>query len=283
MTRSTQSMPDAEALGPRLRFAVEAATSVGDATLGLFGTMRDRAERKADGSEVTEADRAAETSLRERIAAAYPGDGVLGEEFGTIPSATRWRWIIDPIDGTFSFVRGVPLYATLLACEYLGEDGDPVDRGVHIGVIHMPGLAETVYAATGHGAWWRTGAMEPGRAAVSQIAGLAEAAVCCTAPDYFDMAGESSVFDRLRASQATMRGWPDAYAAVLLATGRCEAMVEADLKPWDSAPIQPIVLEAGGRLTDWSGRETIHSPTLIATNGHVHNDIVATVAGDDAS
>ena len=261
----------------RYAFALEAAAAAAAVTLEYFRSPSLGVEHKGDGSPVTAADKAAERLLRERIAERFPGDGVLGEEFDDTESKTGWRWIIDPIDGTFSFIKGVPLYTTLLAAERLSDAGEPVPGGVEIGVIAAPALDEVVYAARGHGAWRRVGAADPVRARVSSVASLAEATVCTTSLDYYTTPESRAVFDRVERACAHTRGWSDAYAATLLATGRCDAMVEPFMNPWDSAPMEPIIAEAGGKLTDWRGLETVHGPDLLVTNGAMHDELLRLV------
>ncbi|MAY73290.1 MAG: inositol monophosphatase [Phycisphaerae bacterium] len=262
----------------RLEVAIEVARDAGALTLETFGRSRNDVERKSDGSEVTAIDRAAERFIRERLAAEFDGDGVLGEEFEPKPSRSGWRWIIDPIDGTFSFVRGVPLYATLLGAERVDANGRPTGP-VEVGVIVMPALDEVVYGATGGGAWRTQGSGDPVAARVNSVDRLEDATICVTSVDYFDKQGLSDVFSRMCAASGHTRGWSDAYAAVLLATGRCDALVEPIMNPWDSAPMQPIITEAGGRLSDWTGKETVHAPTLVASNGRVHDELLRTLRG----
>lgn len=260
----------------RLAVALEAAAEAGAASLKHFGKVR--AELKADGTEVTIADREAELLIRRMIAAHFPGDGVLGEELEASASTSGWRWIIDPIDGTFSFVRGVPLYATLIAAERLNDAGEPVRGGVHVGVLALPGLHETVYAVRGGGAWHRYGDGAPVRARVSTTATLANAVVNTTSPDYFRTPTLWAAHERVRAACAHMRGWSDAYGFALLATGRCDGVVEPMMKAWDAGPMEPIVVEAGGRATDWTGVTTVHGGDMIASNGLVHDELLATVS-----
>jgi len=257
-------MPPAAAddLDARRRFALEAAIEAGARTLSRFDRPDLRVDTKGDGSPVTEADRDAERFLREQIEARFPDDGILGEEFEEKPGDSRFRWILDPIDGTKAFVHGVPLYGALVAVE--------VDRVSVIGVIRMPGLDETVYAWRGGGAWRRQGSSDPVPARVSTVDRLQDALLCTTAFDYFLHEGREQLwFDLARAFGAT-RGWSDCYAHVLLATGRVEAVIEPAIKPWDVAPTTVIIEEAGGRCTDWTGRPTAHAPNAIATNGRLH-------------
>jgi histidinol-phosphatase len=270
----------------RLEFALELAREAGELTLGYFGRAGLSVERKGDGSEVTEADKACEEMIRARLGKAFPDDGVLGEEFADREAKSAYRWIVDPIDGTFSFARGVPLYSVLIACERL-EGGEAVDGGVRLGVIALPALGspeggpggETVWAVRGGGAWHRVGTGETRAARVSGVTKPEDATVCMTSRDYFVRDNSLAVMQRAEEAVGHARGWSDAYAAVLLATGRIEVMVEPVMFPWDAAPLQVIVAEAGGRCTDWTGRETVHHQRVLATNGHLHRYMMDVIAG----
>lgn len=273
-----------EGAAERLELAVEAAEAAGRLTLELFGRARSGlgVEIKRDGTEVTAADRGAEALVRSRIAAAFPGDAVMGEEMGETPGGSGWRWIIDPIDGTFSFVRGVPLYATLIAAEWVGIEGRGEGQGrgrVEVGVIELPALGERVHAARGLGAWHTVRGSGPTRARVSRAATLGQAVVCTTSLDYFKGPAARGVFDRVCAAAGHTRGWSDAYPAALLATGRVDVLFESAIKPWDIAALEPIIAEAGGRLSDWAGAPSVYSGTLAASNGLVHEELLGVIAG----
>ncbi|MFW6079826.1 MAG: histidinol-phosphatase [Gemmatimonadota bacterium] len=254
----------------RLEFAVEVAWRAGRATLAHFQTGTTTVETKADRTPVTAADRAAERLARELIDDRFPGDGVLGEEYGAARPNARHRWVIDPIDGTRSFVHGVPLYAVLIALE---RDGEPV-----LGVIHMPALDETVFAARGEGCWW-----DGRRASVSDVARLEDATVVTTDAEAIVAAGRAAGWDRLRARTGLVRTWGDAYGYALVATGRAEAMLDPVLARWDAAPLGPIVEEAGGVFT--ARQESPGGPVehVVATNaalaGAVRSLIAPTAAG----
>lgn len=265
-------MSDAPAVAPseiatRLAAAVDFALQAGAVTIRYFGTTGFEVETKRDGSEVTTADREAERCLRGLIERAFPGDGVLGEELGEKPSASGWRWVLDPIDGTASFVHGVPLYGTLVACEW--------ERQTQAGVIHLPALAETVYAGRGTGAWHLSrGGAEPARARVSGVARAAEAMMCTTTYTYFRRAGRGPAMQALFDRFGDTRGWSDCYAHALCATGRIDAVVEPMLNPWDIAPMQVIYPEAGGRTSDWAGRTGAYNTNGVSTNGLIHDEVL---------
>lgn len=249
----------------RLDFALEIAREAGALTLSHFQSASLKVDRKLDGTQVTTADRAAEKLLRERILARFPLDGVLGEEFGEAIGTSGMRWILDPIDGTASFVCGVPLFSNLVAMELQG-------RAI-IGVIHLPALNETVYAARELGAWHVASFFPPRAARVSRVSDLREAVVCTTSLDYFVRAQRTELFGTIQASCALFRGWSDAYAAVLLATGRVDALVEPKVSIWDVAAVQVAIEEAGGTYTDFDGGANLSAGNCIASNGLIHRSL----------
>ncbi|MBI5865661.1 MAG: histidinol-phosphatase [Planctomycetes bacterium] len=247
-----------------LDFAVEAAQLAGAVTLGYFNAQTP-VEWKQDRSPVTAADRSAEEKLRERIERAFPGHGIVGEEHGERPGDGRVRWILDPIDGTFSFIHGVPLYSVLVGLEIDGE--------VQVGVIHLPALGETVYAARGLGCWWNGR-----RARVSATAELPGATVLTGGGKMFEKTGRWPHFERLIKTCGVHRSWCDGYGYSLVATGRADIAVDPIMKIWDVAALVPVVLEAGGRITDWKGRCTHQAGEIVATNGQVHDAVLKTLA-----
>lgn len=257
-------------LRERLEFALEIAREAGRLTQAYFQTTGLRVDRKRDGTQVTVADREAEALLRRAILARFPDDGVLGEEHGETPGTSGLRWVLDPIDGTASFVCGVPLYSNLVALE---RDGRAL-----AGVVHLPALGETVYAARGLGAWHVVGEGAPRRAHVSSVASLKDAVVCTTSLDYFARAGVPELFGKVQASCALFRGWSDAYAAVLVATGRAEALAEPKVSIWDVAAVQVVVEEAGGAYSDFSGGANLSAGACLASNGRVHEELLRIVA-----
>ncbi|HEX4131907.1 MAG TPA: histidinol-phosphatase [Pirellulales bacterium] len=263
-------MPDADLLR-RQEAALRIAREAGDLTLRYYRTTDFAVELKHDATPVTVADRQAELLLRERIAAEFPDDGVLGEEHGELPGSSGFRWILDPIDGTKSFVSGVPLYGALIGIEHGG-------RSV-VGVIHIPALGETAYAATGHGAWYIGPKGDHIRARVSEKRRLGESLFCTSEIKTFDQTGRRAVFDRLQSAAWLTRTWGDCFGYLLVATGRAEVMVDPKMNLWDCAALQPVLEEAGGTFTDWQGRPTIYAPESIATNGHILDEVLAIVAG----
>ncbi|MCK4341203.1 MAG: inositol monophosphatase family protein [Phycisphaerae bacterium] len=252
-----------------LDFAVESAQLAGTFTLGYFKADTPH-EMKADNTPVTIADRGAEERLRQRIEAAFPTHGILGEEFGEKPGSTPARWIIDPIDGTMSFISGVPLYSVLVGFEWEGQ--------MLAGVIHMPALGETVYAARGLGCRWN------GRPAwVSNVSDLARARLVVTSVKTLYREGRGPAYERLRDACYIDRGWSDAYGYALLATGRAEIVLDPILSIWDTAALLPIVTEAGGTFTDWSGNQTHAAPEALATNGALFEAVMAMVLRTNTS
>jgi len=237
--------------------ALEAARRAGAAALRGFGRGL-AVEIKGDGSPVTEADRSAERAAREWIAARFPDDGILGEEHGVERENAPRRWLIDPIDGTRSFVRGVPLWGSMVAL----VEGDRVRAGA----VVFPAVGETIAAAPGCGAWWN-GA----RCSVSRVADLARATVLTTdagasATPAGDLAARYEGCRRLAGRAAMSRTWGDCYGYLLVATGRAEVMVDPVLAAWDAAALVPIVEEAGGAFTDWRGARSFTGGSAIATN-----------------
>lgn len=227
-------------------------------------------DRKSDASPVTVADREAEQKLRAGIEAAFPEDGIIGEEFGTKEGASSYRWILDPIDGTKSFIAGVPLFGTMVAVECEG-------RGV-IGVITFPGLGISIDAMVGKGAFETDIAGQRKPARVNSVARLEQSVVLTTDWEGFR---ERNAIDQLNAVAAAswfMRTWGDCYGHFLVATGRASVMMDARLNVWDAAALQPIIEEAGGTFTDWSGTPSIDSGDGISTNGEVLRELLDLVS-----
>lgn len=253
-------------LKARLEVAIAAARQAGEITLRYFRRDNFQVEIKQDASPVTVADRESEQYLREQIAAAFPGDGILGEEFGEQTGTSGYRWILDPIDGTKSFVYGVPLYGTLIGIEF-------EDR-CRVGVINMPALDQRVYAAEGEGAWFQEGDATPTPARVNQTATLAESLFLTSEVEGFNKVGRFETFAGLQSAVKFARTWGDCYGYLLVATGRAEVMVDPRMSVWDAASMQPILEEAGGTFTDWEGQSTVHSGNGIATNGMVLEEVL---------
>ncbi|MBX3437135.1 MAG: histidinol-phosphatase [Planctomycetaceae bacterium] len=258
-----------QSLTSRLNLAVESARAAGDLILRYYQNPELAVEQKADASPVTVADREAEQLLRTRIRESFPDDAILGEEYGVQAGTSGWRWILDPVDGTKSFVHGVPLFGTLIGVERDGR--------AEVGVCRMPALNEMAYAATGQGCWWQQGDAAPILARVSNVATLNEALLCYTSHEYFARAGESAVFETLRDGCRLSRGWGDCYGHLLVATGRADVIVEPGLHPWDAAALVPLVREAGGCFLDWNGRESFESGNGMSVNAALREEILSIV------
>lgn len=248
-----------------LDFATALASEAGRITLKYFGAPL-APERKRDGSFVTVADREAERYMRATLEKDFPDDSILGEEEGSKAGPSGRQWIIDPIDGTYSFVHGVPLYGVLLGLEVDGE--------MLIGVVNLPAVDEMVFAARGSGCFWNG---EPAR--VSDTASLEDALLLATdfgACEEYGFGGAARSLERRVKSRRT---WGDCYGHVLVATGRAEIMLDPVMNPWDCAPLLPIVEEAGGIFTDWSGTRTIRGGNAISTNRAVRDEVTRVLAG----
>ncbi len=248
----------------RLDYSVAIARQAGDLTLRHFRTVGLAVERKGDGSPVTIADKGAEELLRKLIAERFPADAILGEEFGETPGTSGYQWILDPIDGTKSFVSGVPLYTTLVAVMHRDK---PL-----MGVIFAPAVDELVYAARGSGCWHVINRGEPQPARVSQVNSLADAVFLTTCVRSFSVDRQTDgreVFDKLAESCRVSRTWGDAFGYLLVATGRAEIMIDSVMNLWDAAALQTIIEEAGGQFFDWQGNSTVHSGEAVATNAQL--------------
>lgn len=252
-------------LAARFELAKCCARQAGRLTLQYFQKSID-VERKADESPVTLADREAEQLLRRQISADFPDDAILGEEFGETAGASGFRWILDPIDGTKSFISGVPLYGTLVGIEHRGE--------AVAGVIEIPALAESVVAARGGRSWYQSGDQTPVPAKVASAGDLGEGLFVTTQRDSFDQREAGAVFTELESRAGITRSWGDCYGYLLVATGRALLMVDPFVNVWDTAALQPIIEEAGGVFADWSGKPTIHSGDALATTPGLIGEII---------
>jgi histidinol-phosphatase len=257
-----------ESLQDYLDFAIETAYLAGKQTLSQFQTGI-RADIKTDGSPVTLADRQAEELMRGRIEKAYPGHAIVGEEYGLREAAgSSHRWLIDPIDGTKSFVQGVPLYSVLLGLEIEGR--------VEVGVIYLPALNEMVAAATGQGCWWNGR-----RTHVSQVSQLKDGVSAFTEVKNFGKHGRQDAFQRMMQRSRLLMGWNDAYGYVLAATGRVEVMFDPVMAVWDCGPMPAIFREAGGYFGDWKGSETIYASEGLATSLTLLPEVLEVLAAGD--
>lgn len=250
-----------------LSVAADAAHLAGRRTLAHFNAGVD-VEIKHDDTPVTIADREAERVVREVISRRYPTHGIVGEEGEDVRGDERYKWVIDPIDGTKSFIHGVPLYGVLIGVEVRGRPS--------VGVIYLPGTDELIAAADGEGCTWN------GRACrVSDVATIEQATVLCGSVTR--ALGRSDAYGTIARRARLNRGWGDCYGYALVATGRAEAMLDPRIHPWDCAPLPPIFREAGGWCGTWSGEETIYGPDFVATNGRLKAEILSVLASERRS
>jgi histidinol-phosphatase len=222
---------------------------------------------KPDRTFVTQADTAVERRIRERLADAFPDHGLVGEEYGTEAGDAAVRWYIDPIDGTHNYIRGIPLFGTLLAVERDGE--------LQAAVLSAPALDERWWAHRGGGAWARTRGDAPRRIHVSGVTDLADAQVLYGSGRDIALSGRAPGFDRLLHDVWRERGFGDFWGYALLAEGAAEAVIEVGLMAWDAAAPTVLIEEAGGRATDLEGRRAIDSGSFLASNGHLHETVRA--------
>lgn len=243
-----------------LDFTTSLAYRAGRITLGYFNTGV-AAELKRDNSPVTAADRAAEGFIRGEIERVFPGHGIMGEEYGEDRrDGSAFRWIIDPIDGTKSFMRGVPLYGVLVGLEIEGT--------IRVGAAYFPPLDEMLSAAEGLGAWWN------GRQArVSAVDTLKDACICYTSYHKFP-ARRPGVWERLASAAYMVRGWSDAYGYLLVATGRAEGCLDPTMAVWDCGPFPVIFREAGGFFGSWSGAEGHKHGEALGCNAAIKDELL---------
>ena len=256
-----------------LAFALAACD---DADVVALGHFRREIEihTKPDRSFVTEADQAIERLIRERIQARYPAHGLVGEEYGEAagssgPGSPAARWYIDPIDGTHNYIRGVPLFGSLLALEVDGE--------IQVGVLSAPALRERWYASRGGGAWavGSAGTTGPRRIRTSAIGDLADAQILYGSGHDVEESGRAPGFRGLLKAAWRERGFGDFWGYALLAEGAAEGMVEVDVRTWDLAAPLVLIEEAGGRVTDFAGVRRIDGLEVIASNGILHDELVS--------
>ena len=260
-------IPDPSELRSLLDFAVGLAREAGAITYRHFkGSFV--VERKADDSFVTVADREAERYLRASIEKAFPDDAILGEEEGEKSGGSNRRWILDPIDGTYSFVHRVPLYGVLIGLE--------IEHEAVLGVVNLPALDDLVYAARGIGCFWNDRA-----ARVSSTESLTDALLLATDFGTCEAHGFGRAAEILQRQVHARRTWGDAYGHLLVATGRADIMLDPVMNVWDCAPLLPILEEAGGTFTDWQGQRTIRGGNAISTNGALFESVMEAIRNGD--
>lgn len=244
-----------------LQAVADVAKLAGSKALSYYRTALSP-ESKVDGTPVTIADREAELSARDWIATRFPDDGILGEEFGEERPRAERQWIVDPIDGTKSFIRGVPLWGTLVAVS---------DRSsVIAGAAYFPAIDELIVAAIGQGAWWNGT-----RCRVSDVDNLADATITTTDERFTDHPMRRERWRVLASRVSVARSWGDCFGYLMVATGRAEVMADPVLSAWDAAPFLPIISEAGGVFTDWNRHATIRGGSALATNARLSDTVRA--------
>jgi histidinol-phosphatase len=256
-----------------LAFALRLADAADAHSMSRFDAADLDIRTKADSSHVTEADLATERAIRDLLGAERPDDAIFGEEFG-VQGTSRRQWIIDPIDGTANYLKGIPMWATLIA---LAVDGVP-----RVGVVSQPAIGRRWWAAVGDGAWTNADGA-PRRLHVSDVASLEDASVSFQSIAQWDEVGRAD--DLLRLSRAVWRdrGYGDAWPYMLLAEGRLEMVAEFDVKEYDIAAHHPIVTEAGGRLTAFDGSDSLSERSVLATNGVLHDRLLDFLSPHDST
>lgn len=257
------------ALDDDLAFALSMAGEADLISLDRYRASNLDVQLKVDRTHVTDADKRVEELLRQRIQDSRTGDAVFGEEFGSVGNSTR-QWIIDPIDGTANFMRGVPIWGTMI--------GLAIDREVVLGVVSAPALGKRWWAAKGHGAWAQEHDREPQRIEVSSVATLAEANISYNRLQGWDEIGRLDRVIALTRAVWRERGIGDMWSYMLLAEGAIDLVSEPDLKPYDIAALIPIIEEAGGRFTSIDGEAGPWHGSALATNGLLHEAALSALA-----
>lgn len=255
-----------------LALALRLADAADAVTMSRFDAADLDVQTKADTSHVTEADLAAERTIRDLLAAERPADGVFGEEFGVSGNASR-RWILDPIDGTANYLKGLPIWATLIA---LSVDGVP-----RVGVVSQPSMGRRWWAAEGSGAWTNTPDGGARRIRVSSVETVEKSSVSFQSIAQWDAAGHLPSLTRLSRAVWRDRGYGDALPYMWLAEGRLEFVAEFGVKEYDLAALVPVITEAGGRLTSFDGEDTLSARSSLATNGVLHDAFLKLLHTDD--
>jgi histidinol-phosphatase len=264
MTSTPMSLQDDLALAHELADAADAIT------LTRFGALDLVVQNKPDLTPVSDADLAVEQAIRTVLASRRPSDAVLGEEDGETGTGPR-RWVVDPVDGTKNFVRGVPVWASLVALQEEGE--------VTVGVVSAPALGRRWWAARGLGAFTRTPGRAPRRLQVSAVGGLADASVSYSSLTGWEEQGRLPGLLQLSRSVWRTRAYGDFWSHVMVAEGAVDASFEPEVSLWDLAPLQVVVEEAGGRFTDLSGRARPDGGSVVCSNGLLHDEVLRHLQG----
>ena len=241
-------------------FAVQLARESGELITRYFRQPDLVVDAKADSSPVTAADREAEELLRRRIRTRFPEHGIFGEEFGTERGDAEYLWVLDPIDGTISFVAGVPLFGTLIGLMYGGR---PI-----LGVIHQPITKELLVGTA-------SGTTLNGRPVrVSETNSLEAATLLTTDPGLIERYKSLDRFEVLRSRTGRYRGWGDCYGYLLVATARADIMIDPIMNPWDLIPLVPVIQGAGGVITTWEGNDPVHGNSAVASTPALHRQVL---------
>lgn len=257
---------DHKAIEERLVFGLNASTQAETLVMKYFMNESLQVMLKGDQSPVTVADRGAEELLRGKISQEFPNDAIMGEEFGPQDGTSGYRWILDPIDGTKSFIHGVPLFGMLIGLQYEGE--------CVAGICRIPATQEVVYAQKGGGAWWQRGDSKPVPAKVSETTSISESLFLFTAVEGFQEINRYELLGEFSKACRLSRSWGDCYGHILVATGRADLMVDPLLAEWDAAALIPIVEEAGGVFMDWKGDSTALGGNGISTTPALKEEIM---------
>lgn len=241
-------------------FLNELASKSGDLIRQHYGRKDVGVEIKSDDSPVTAADKGGELLLRELIASRYPKHGVIGEEFGNHQADAEWAWVLDPIDGTKSFVTAVPLFGTLIA---LMHEGQPV-----LGAIHQPILNQLM---VGDGA---TTTLNGAAVRIREVDTLSRATLLTSDPLLPEKYQNGAAYDRLQRSARLVRTWGDCYGYLLLSSGWADIMVDPIMNPWDIQALIPIVRGAGGVITDWQGKDPVKANSIVAASPKLHGQVI---------
>lgn len=253
--------------GGRISSLIDIVQQAGNHTLKYFQSDELVVDAKSDDSPVTVADREAESLTRNLIASRFPDDSVQGEEHDDTTGSSSYRWIVDPIDGTKSFVCGVPLYSTLLALEI---DGAPL-----AGAIYIPALAELIVGANDLGSWHQKDGGNWTQARVRSQNELSQSVFVTSQVDTFGERDAQEAYRRIERQAWITRSWGDGYGYLLVATGRADIMIDPICNAWDVAAIQPIIEQAGGKFTDWKGNATTRGGDGVATAGLLHDTVLS--------
>ena len=238
--------------------------------LGYYDQSAVSVDWKSDQTPVTAADRGAEELLRNFLAKEFPDDAVLGEEFGERAGTSGFRWVLDPVDGTKSFIARVPLFGTLIGLEYQGKSV--------AGICGLPPLDEVVYAAKGSGTWWKKGHAAPRRCEVTRTAKLSDALFSFTSIGTWEATGRLETLNYFTRTCRLTRGWGDCFGHILVATGRADVMIDPEMNLWDAAALVPILEEAGGHFVDLSGVPRADGVNGISVNAALKDEVLKAVA-----